>query len=109
MILSQNINKKIFIKKTTEWNLGTSIVAEMKFDMPNMHEFHKKKNADVCVDLIHIWHLDDDGDHDDKYFNCIANKLNQISMNNPHYRNVIQDGNGSDLAPIETSDSSDDE
>lgn len=102
--------RKFLLKKiTTEWNLGASVVAEMKFDIPNMYKFHKKKNVDVCVDLIHIWHLDDDGDHDDKDFNCIANELNQLSINSPHDRDMIEDGDGSALAPFEINDSSDDE
>ena len=30
------------------------MIAEMKFDIPQMHKFHKKKSVDVEVDLIRL-------------------------------------------------------
>lgn len=44
----------------TEWkhlNLGIEVVAQMKFDIPQMYQFHKEKSVDVDVDLIRVWHL----------------------------------------------------
>lgn len=42
------------------------VVAEMKFDIPNMYKFHKQKSVDVEVDLIRVGlPLDSKDDEDD--------------------------------------------
>ena len=52
------------------WGLDVEVVAQMKFDIPNMYKFHKQKSVDVDVDLIRIYwkkteiEEDDDGDLD---------------------------------------------
>jgi predicted RNA methylase len=52
------------------WGLNVEVVAQMKFDIPNMYKFHKQKSVDVDVDLIRIYwkkteiEEDDDGDLD---------------------------------------------
>ncbi|EED90330.1 predicted protein, partial [Thalassiosira pseudonana CCMP1335] len=40
------------IKLIQGWGLNVEVVAEMKFDIPNMYKFHKQKSKDVEVDLI---------------------------------------------------------
>ncbi|KAL7543862.1 hypothetical protein ACHAXR_013231 [Thalassiosira sp. AJA248-18] len=50
-----------------KWGLNAEVVAEMKFDIPNMYKFHKQKCVDVEVDLLRIWKDDEkeeDGAHD---------------------------------------------
>jgi predicted RNA methylase len=42
-------------KATKEWGVGFAVVAELRFDIPKMYDFHKKKSADVAVDLIRLW------------------------------------------------------
>jgi hypothetical protein len=37
------------------WGLNVEVVAQMKFDIPNMYKFHKQKSVDVDVDLIRIY------------------------------------------------------
>ena len=37
------------------WGLDVEVVAQMKFDIPNMYKFHKQKSVDVDVDLIRIY------------------------------------------------------
>ena len=37
------------------WGLDVEVVAQMKFDIPNMYKFHKQKSVDVDVDLIRIF------------------------------------------------------
>ena len=37
------------------WGLNAEVVAEMKFDIPNMYKFHKQKCVDVNVDLLRIF------------------------------------------------------
>lgn len=49
-----------------KWGLKVEIVAEMKFDIPNMYKFHKQKCVDVNVDLLRIFWADNDtatGEH----------------------------------------------
>jgi len=51
-----------------EWNnsellpkgikLGIEVVAQMKFEIPNMYKFHKEKSVDVDVDLIRVYYLE---------------------------------------------------
>ena len=38
-----------------KWGLNIEVVAEMKFDIPNMYKFHKQKCVDVEVDLIRVF------------------------------------------------------
>lgn len=40
-------------------DLGIEIVAQMKFEIPNMYKFHKEKSVDVDVDLIRVYHKTD--------------------------------------------------
>ena len=60
-----------------EWNkkenisLSIEVVAEMKFEIPNMYKFHKEKSVDVDVDLIRIWH---NNDPSHKHSNEVVNK-----------------------------------
>ena len=44
-----------------KWGLNAEVVAEMKFDIPNMYKFHKHKSVDVEVDLIRIWWKEEEG------------------------------------------------
>lgn len=37
-----------------EWGLDVKVVAEMRFDIPKMYEFHQQKSVDVEVDLIRV-------------------------------------------------------
>lgn len=43
------------IKLIQGWGLNVEVVAEMKFDIPNMYKFHKQKSKDVEVDLIRVF------------------------------------------------------
>ena len=47
-----------------KWGLNAEVVAEMKFDIPNMYKFHKQKCVDVDVDLLRIYWDEPDGDGD---------------------------------------------
>ena len=38
-----------------KWGLNAEVVAEMKFDIPNMYKFHKQKSVDVEVDLLRVY------------------------------------------------------
>ncbi|KAI9278302.1 methyltransferase like 5 [Phascolomyces articulosus] len=39
-------------KKAKEWGVDFEVVAEMKFDVPMMYKFHKKKSVDIAVDFL---------------------------------------------------------
>jgi hypothetical protein len=48
------------------WGLDVEVVAQMKFDIPNMYKFHKEKSVDVVVDLIRIyWKKTENEEEDD--------------------------------------------
>ncbi|ORY99379.1 methyltransferase-like protein 5-like protein [Syncephalastrum racemosum] len=40
------------LKKAKEWNVDCEVIAEMKFDVPMMYKFHKKKSVDIAVDFL---------------------------------------------------------
>jgi len=42
------------LKKVTEWGMEATVVAEMKFDIPNTYKFHQKKSVNVEVDLLRV-------------------------------------------------------
>jgi len=42
-----------------KWGLDVEVVAQMKFDIPNMYKFHKQKCVDVEVDLIRVFWEED--------------------------------------------------
>lgn len=46
--------RDFILKKVAEWGMEASVVAEMKFDIPNMYKFHQKKSVDIEVDLIRV-------------------------------------------------------
>ncbi|KAI8053685.1 S-adenosyl-L-methionine-dependent methyltransferase [Gilbertella persicaria] len=39
-------------KKAKEWGVTFEVVAELKFDVPMMYKFHKKKNVEIAVDFL---------------------------------------------------------
>ncbi|KAI8889386.1 methyltransferase-like protein 5-like protein [Backusella circina FSU 941] len=40
------------MKKAKEWGVTFEVVAELKFDVPMMYKFHKKKNVEIAVDFL---------------------------------------------------------
>jgi hypothetical protein len=42
------------IAQVTSWGYEVQVVAEMKFDLPNVYKFHTKKSVDIEVDLIRV-------------------------------------------------------
>jgi hypothetical protein len=44
-----------FVMKTCQaWGLQVQVIAAMKFDIPQVYEFHKHKSVDVEVDLLRV-------------------------------------------------------
>mmetsp|Transcript_54395 Transcript_54395/g.69921 ORF Transcript_54395/g.69921 Transcript_54395/m.69921 type:complete len:261 (-) Transcript_54395:190-972(-) len=51
--LHKSSTRKFLINKAKqEWGLDAKVLAELKFDIPQVHKFHKKKAVDVDVDFI---------------------------------------------------------
>jgi putative methylase len=42
------------LRKVSEWGMEATVVAQMKFSIPNMYKFHQKKSVDVEVDLLRV-------------------------------------------------------
>jgi len=39
-------------RKAKEWGVGMDVIAQLRWDIPNMYAFHKKKSVDIEVDFI---------------------------------------------------------
>jgi predicted RNA methylase len=46
--------RDFMIAQVTSWGYEVQVVAEMKFDLPNVYKFHTKKSVDIEVDLIRV-------------------------------------------------------
>jgi hypothetical protein len=38
----------------SSWGMDFTVVAEMKFDLPQTYKFHAQKSVDIAVDLIRV-------------------------------------------------------
>ncbi|PIA13986.1 S-adenosyl-L-methionine-dependent methyltransferase [Coemansia reversa NRRL 1564] len=52
--LHKSSTREHLIKKVQSWGYECEVLAELKFDIPMMYKFHKKKTVDVQVDLLRI-------------------------------------------------------
>ncbi|KAJ2808873.1 hypothetical protein H4R20_000566 [Coemansia guatemalensis] len=52
--LHKSSTREHLIKKVQSWGYKCEVLAELKFDVPMMYKFHKKKAVDVEVDLLRI-------------------------------------------------------
>ncbi|KAJ8654703.1 hypothetical protein O0I10_009593 [Lichtheimia ornata] len=50
--LHKTSTREHIMKKAKEWGVQCEVVAEMKFDVPMMYKFHKKKSVDIEVDFL---------------------------------------------------------
>lgn len=58
--LHKTSTRPFLIKKAEkEWGLQVKVLAELKFAIPQIHKFHKKKSLDVEVDFIRFEVPDD--------------------------------------------------
>ena len=42
------------LRTAASWGAEAEVLAEMKFDVPQMHKFHKRKSVDIAVDFIRL-------------------------------------------------------
>eukprot|EP00638_Chattonella_subsalsa_P022336 CAMPEP_0117896426 /NCGR_PEP_ID=MMETSP0950-20121206/27244_1 /TAXON_ID=44440 /ORGANISM="Chattonella subsalsa, Strain CCMP2191" /LENGTH=166 /DNA_ID=CAMNT_0005757533 /DNA_START=72 /DNA_END=572 /DNA_ORIENTATION=- len=50
--LHKTSTREYLLKKSEEWGFQGEVLAELRFDVPQMYKFHKKKSVDIQVDLI---------------------------------------------------------
>ncbi|KAJ1727281.1 hypothetical protein LPJ61_004653 [Coemansia biformis] len=52
--LHKSSTREYLIKKAASWGFRCEVLAELRFDVPMMYKFHKKKSVDVEVDLLRL-------------------------------------------------------
>ncbi|CAG8653837.1 6944_t:CDS:2 [Funneliformis caledonium] len=50
--LHKSSTREHILKKSKEWEVECEVLAEMKFDVPMMYKFHRKKSVDIAVDFM---------------------------------------------------------
>ncbi|KAI8815358.1 methyltransferase-like protein 5-like protein [Cladochytrium replicatum] len=50
--LHKSSTRNFIIKKAAEWGWKGEVVAELRYDIPNMYKFHKQKSVDIEVDFL---------------------------------------------------------
>ena len=55
--LHKSTTRDFFVRKAAELNWGIEVVAELRYDLPKMHKFHKQKSKDIEVDLLRFTHI----------------------------------------------------
>eukprot|EP00656_Telonema_subtile_P022255 TRINITY_DN23366_c0_g1_i1.p1 TRINITY_DN23366_c0_g1~~TRINITY_DN23366_c0_g1_i1.p1 ORF type:complete len:203 (+),score=56.27 TRINITY_DN23366_c0_g1_i1:148-756(+) len=52
--LHKTSTRQHILQQAAQWGCEAEVIAELKFDIPAMYKFHKKKSVDVEVDLIRL-------------------------------------------------------
>ncbi|KAJ2119789.1 hypothetical protein IW147_005604 [Coemansia sp. RSA 720] len=52
--LHKTSTREYLVKKAESWGFECDVLAELKFDVPMMYKFHKKKAVDIEVDLLRL-------------------------------------------------------
>lgn len=52
--LHKTSTREHIVKTVASWGGRCEVLAEMKFDVPHMHKFHRKKSVDIEVDFIRV-------------------------------------------------------
>uniref|UniRef100_A0A8C6RLC3 Uncharacterized protein n=1 Tax=Nannospalax galili TaxID=1026970 RepID=A0A8C6RLC3_NANGA len=50
--LHKSLTREHIQKKAAEWKIKIKSIAELRYDLPALYSFHKKKSVDIEVDLI---------------------------------------------------------
>ena len=65
--LHKSSTRKHLLKRAEGWGVEAEVLAQLKFDIPAMYKFHKKKSLDIEVDLIRLELPEPaDGEEDDE-------------------------------------------
>ncbi|KAJ2799685.1 hypothetical protein H4R21_003463 [Coemansia helicoidea] len=52
--LHKSSTREYLVKKAASWGFRCEVLAELRFDVPMMYRFHKKKSVDIEVDLLRL-------------------------------------------------------
>ncbi|KAJ2637843.1 hypothetical protein GGF40_002072 [Coemansia sp. RSA 1286] len=52
--LHKSSTREFLVRKAQTWGFDCEVLAELKFDVPMMYKFHKKKSVDIAVDLLRL-------------------------------------------------------
>ncbi|CAG8554114.1 9663_t:CDS:2 [Ambispora gerdemannii] len=52
--LHKTSTREHILKKAKEWGVDCEVLAELKFDIPNMYKFHRRKSVDIQVDFLRL-------------------------------------------------------
>ncbi|KAJ2325644.1 hypothetical protein GGI00_004980 [Coemansia sp. RSA 2681] len=52
--LHKSSTRDYLVKRAPAWGFDCQVLAELKFDVPMMYKFHKKKSVDIDVDLLRL-------------------------------------------------------
>ncbi|KAL7471041.1 hypothetical protein ACHAXS_013733 [Conticribra weissflogii] len=78
------------------WGMNVEVVAEMKFDIPNMYKFHKQKCVDVEVDLIRVFW------NDENLHGSVTQSNNVSEAGNGDKNSGLEDGNADEEEDVES-------
>ncbi|KAJ2782453.1 Methyltransferase-like protein 5 [Coemansia javaensis] len=52
--LHKSSTREHLVRKAASWGYTCEVLAELRFDVPMMYKFHKKKSVDIAVDLLRL-------------------------------------------------------
>jgi len=55
--LHKSSTRRFLLRGAEAEGWGGEVLAELRFPIPDMYKFHKKKSVDVEVDLVRFWHV----------------------------------------------------
>ena len=55
--LHKTTTRDYFIRKSSETGWKLEVLAELRYDLPKTHKFHKQKSKDIEVDLYRFTHI----------------------------------------------------
>lgn len=53
--LHKTSTRQHVLTKAADWDVGSQVLAELRFDLPASYTFHKKLSVDIEVDFIRFW------------------------------------------------------
>jgi len=58
--LHKRATREYIIKRASTWGVSVQVLAELRFDIPKMYQFHKLDSKDIEVDMIRFTHQSKD-------------------------------------------------
>lgn len=54
--LHKTSTRRHIVKKVKDWGMKGSVIAEMKFQLPQTYRFHKQQSMNIAVDIWRVYH-----------------------------------------------------